>query len=410
MISDLNISTLVYMLETNIKIIPEKLDTIFQKVNIINYNSPIEGIIRLGVRGKIKGICKKAMFRRSESKVNQVKNFRNQVSIYVRILDYIEIKLKKSLYDKNTGFFPKIIKTKNIELDKENIYEFKKGQTAFQFNEIKIVIGKDKSNLGKRIKLFTSVIRKSQEKQLIFIDHELVENDIKNGYILFPFIEGCYAHILYIEKEMDLDIKVSINFMVEVNMFLFTSGKIKIAGCTKECQINQSVDSLITYLSNNLNENEMKDYFGITKEEFIISNKNEVMINSDFTNHYPIKRFELNELIHNKFNLLSSYEQITHPAVIIKYYHNLAFPQINGKCQCQSMYNVRHCNGRGNGNGPSQCKSVTILVFQSGKVILTGGRNMTQVENAYHFIKDLLDNHELLLKNTVDVIDKNITD
>jgi hypothetical protein len=104
------------MLETNIKIIPEKLDTIFQKVNIINYNSPIEGIIRLGVRGKIKGICKKAMFRRSESKVNQVKNFRNQVSIYIRILDYIKIKLNKSLYDKNTGFFPKIYM--NLKKDK----------------------------------------------------------------------------------------------------------------------------------------------------------------------------------------------------------------------------------------------------------------------------------------------------
>ena len=418
MISDLNISTLVYMLETNIKIIPEKLDTIFQKLDIINYNVPVEGIIRLGVRGKVKGKCKKAMFRRSESKVNQVKNFRNQVSIYVRILDYMKINLTKSVFNTNTGFFPKEIKNTNkeikntnkeiktIEIDKQNIYEFKKGQTAFQFNKIKIEIEKDKSNIGKKIKLFTSVLRKSQEKQLQYKDYEFVEEDINNGFKLFEFEEGCYAHILYIENKNNLNITVSVNFMVEVNMFLFTSGKIKIAGCTKECQIDKSVNVLIKYLSNTLCNDEIIEYFGTTEKEFKIFKKNEVMINSDFTNHYPIRRFELNELIHNKFNLLSSYEQITHPAVIIKYYHNLAFSEINGKCQCKSLYNVRHCNGRGNGHGSGQCKSVTILVFQSGKVILTGGRNMIQVENAYHFIKNLLNNHEFLLKNTVDITNK----
>lgn len=386
------------MLETNIKINPDKLDTIFQSLEIVDYTSPIEGIIRLGVRGKTKGLCKKVMFRRSASKVNAVKNFRNQVSIYVRIIDFIKIKLNQSKYDISNGFFPKILK--DIELDSKYVYEFKKGQTAFQFKQIKIEFEKNKINIGKKIRLFTSVLRKSQEKQLVFIDYDLEEDDIEKGYKFFEFPKGCYAHTLYIEKR-ELDIQVYINFMVEINMFLFTSGKIKIAGCTRIDQIDTSISVLITYLEKNLCENKLLELFGVIKDDFTIFNKKEVMINSDFTSSYPIKRFELNELIHNKFNLLSSFEPCTHPAVIIKYYHNLAYSEINGKCRCQSLYDVRHCNGRGNGNGVGQCKSVTILVFQSGKIILTGGRNMKQVESGYEFIKDILNNHELLLKSMV---------
>ena len=85
--TNLNISTLVYMLETNIQIDPDKLEDIFSNIEPIDYNNPIEGIIRISVRGQSKGLCKKQVFRRSYQQSSQVKNFRNQVSFYVRIID-----------------------------------------------------------------------------------------------------------------------------------------------------------------------------------------------------------------------------------------------------------------------------------------------------------------------------------
>ena len=40
--TNLNISTLVYMLETNIQIDPDKLEDIFSNIEPIDYNNPID--------------------------------------------------------------------------------------------------------------------------------------------------------------------------------------------------------------------------------------------------------------------------------------------------------------------------------------------------------------------------------
>ena len=48
--------------------------------------------------------------------------------------------------------------------------------------------------------------------------------------------------------------------------------------------------------------------------------------------------------------------------------------------------------GKGCGNG--QCKRVTIAVFASGKIIITGGRSIEQLVDSYNFIKGVLDDVE----------------
>tara|TARA_B100000470_G_C19585840_1_gene299912 strand:- start:412 stop:603 length:192 start_codon:yes stop_codon:yes gene_type:complete len=49
------------------------------------------------------------------------------------------------------------------------------------------------------------------------------------------------------------------------------------------------------------------------------------------------------------------------------------------------------CNGKGDGNGDGDCKKVTIAVFKSGKIIITGGQNKGQLETSYRFIKNFID-------------------
>ena len=81
--------------------------------------------------------------------------------------------------------------------------------------------------------------RKSQESQLKCIDYCLTKEDVDKKQVYFDFSEGCYAHTLYIQSEKN--IQVDVDFVVEVNMFMFTSGKIKIAGCTREFQIDKAL-------------------------------------------------------------------------------------------------------------------------------------------------------------------------
>ena len=55
-------------------------------------------------------------------------------------------------------------------------------------------------------------------------------------------------------------------------------------------------------------------------------------------------------------------------------------------------------NGEGNGNGEGECKKITVSTFQSGKIIVTGGRNMRQIKDAYNFINNVFANNYEYIK------------
>ena len=267
---NINISTLVYMLETNIKIDPNKLDELYEKIEPISYDNPINGIIKISVRGQTKGLCKKLVFRRSHNNTSQVKNFRNQISFYIRIIDNMKVNVEKVEPDFSDGIFPKEVS--NLT-NLQNIYQYKKGQTAFQFKKIYASFDKNKTKPGDKI-IFVhfSYKKKSNKTNQIYIEHEISENEYNDNKLHFEFPEGCYAHSLFISTTENIDLKLNLDFVVEVNMFMFTSGKIKIAGCTKEYQIDKSMKVLIDSLD--LNKDKMIELFGVSKEDFVISNKN----------------------------------------------------------------------------------------------------------------------------------------
>jgi TATA-box binding protein (TBP) (component of TFIID and TFIIIB) len=52
------------------------------------------------------------------------------------------------------------------------------------------------------------------------------------------------------------------------------------------------------------------------------------------------------------------------------------------------------CIGRGAGREPGDCRKITVAVFQSGKVIVTGAHTLRQIDDAYRFlIDDVVANH-----------------
>ena len=114
---------------------------------------------------------------------------------------------------------------------------------------------------------------------------------------------------------------------------------------------------------------------------------NPVLINSDFDIKYSVNREILHREIINK-GLYSSYEPCMYPGVNIKYYFN------NNNDKCGICKCTEKCNGKGRGCGNGQCKRVTIAVFASGKIIITGGRSIEQLVDSYNFIKGVLDDVE----------------
>ena len=167
-----------------------------------------------------------------------------------------------------------------------------------------------------------------------------------------------------------------------INVKVFNNGKIQMTGLKNPDQGKGTIDILIKELSK-LNNKETPIFEG----DLNISDYDIVLINSDFDIKYKVDREKLHRDLIN-LGIYSSFEPIMYPGVNMKYYFNTSFNN-NGVCNCSNI-----CNGKGKGNGDGDCKKITIAIFNSGKIIITGGRSEPQIVESYNYIYNLLKNKE----------------
>lgn len=116
------------------------------------------------------------------------------------------------------------------------------------------------------------------------------------------------------------------------------------------------------------------------------------LINSDFKVDFEIRRDKLFRLLTTSeggepCRLGCTYEPCIYPGVKIQYFWNERQPT-TGCCACPVK-----CQGAGDGLAGAECRKITIAVFQSGCVIVTGGHSYQQIEQAYEYILGLLIKH-----------------
>ena len=129
------------------------------------------------------------------------------------------------------------------------------------------------------------------------------------------------------------------------------------------------------------------------------------MINSDFktytnpelTDKFNIRRKELhNLLISSKYNNKCSFQPGIYQGVKLEYYYNNN--NNNGICVCENhAYNKKFNN---------ICKKVTIAIFESGSILITGGITFDQINVAYKYITQIIkDNAELLKRPNINIFE-----
>lgn len=183
----------------------------------------------------------------------------------------------------------------------------------------------------------------------------------------------------YFYNQMTLLLKTS----KIVNLKLFNNGSIQMTGIKSDRMAIEIADIITKTLT---------EIFGFSIE---IINIKTVMINSDFDYGYTINNSKLQELIEYS-NYYSSYEPCSYPGVNIKYYYN-DNNHNKGICSCKHQ-----CNGKGK---DGHCKRITIAVFKSGNIIVTGGFTLEQIYIAKDFITNFIyDNKEHILLDFDDYI------
>ncbi len=168
----------------------------------------------------------------------------------------------------------------------------------------------------------------------------------------------------------------------EVNMKLFENGGFQMTGVTSEEFSRKVVEWLIEALKVLPNP--------ISKEPLTVKKFAIQLLNSDYKMNTMVKRDELHRLLTSTYRLFSTLETTIYQGVNTKYYYNEESPltALRGICNCP-----RPCTGQGDGKSIGACKRVTISVFQTGSVIITGARNRAQLDEAYDYINMILRRH-----------------
>lgn len=171
------------------------------------------------------------------------------------------------------------------------------------------------------------------------------------------------------------------NEFKEVNIKLFANGGIQMTGITGIDFARITLDWLLKHLST------LKT--AISAEPLYIKILKIQLINSDYHVNATIHRDNLHQIATQQYGMFSSLEKLIHQGVNIKYYYNTSRTVGRpGICMCE-----KPCAGQGEGDAPGECKKITLLAFQTGDIIVTGARKIEQLEEAYHFMNQILKRH-----------------
>ena len=165
----------------------------------------------------------------------------------------------------------------------------------------------------------------------------------------------------------------------EVNMKLFANGGIQMTGIPSEEFAIQTIHWLLAQIK----------IFSPSpfSGEVIITKISVPLINTDFTINKDIQQDILQNILVDTYNLISTLEKTIYQGINMKYFFNSN--NINsGVCCCNS-----YCDGFGNGDGDGKCKRITVSIFRTGKIIITGAMNLKQINTAYDFICGVIDKY-----------------
>jgi hypothetical protein len=172
-----------------------------------------------------------------------------------------------------------------------------------------------------------------------------------------------------------------------INLKVFNNGGIQMTGLKEESQGPTAIANVLQRAST-LGPEARSVIFYTSEGLPTCEETRMVMINSDFDIGYTIDREKLHRaMVLNHY--YSSFESTIYPGVNIKYYHNPE-KQTNGICNCEGP-----CDGKAK-NGC--CKKITIAVFKSGKIIITGGCSMEHIHTAYDFITTFAESHKSTIR------------
>ncbi len=137
------------------------------------------------------------------------------------------------------------------------------------------------------------------------------------------------------------------------------------------------IDKDIYYDESHFKENALKPH-----------NYNIQLINCDYKLGYFVNRRVLDQLLNN-YGIYHVFEAGHYPGVKISFYWNKNKTKQNGVCECVGHKCMTRTKSIHDTEKDIACKKITVIVFQSGSVIITGSQTLEQVNDTYQYMNDI---------------------
>lgn len=198
------------------------------------------------------------------------------------------------------------------------------------------------------------------------------------------------------------------------NLKVFYNGMIQMTGL-KSCEQGEWVLQYVIDTLKKIKKEKCRDIFdddlGFFGEHALIPHDYNIrLINSNFRLGYAVNRRVLCNFL-NLNNIYNVFEASRYPGVKIPFYWNARKERQDGICSCvdqictKTTKTEKRTDKRDNKRDKDKdvdifqtnsdespmCHKTTIIVFQSGSIIITGGQSMKQIYDSYDFIKTIFD-------------------
>jgi len=174
-------------------------------------------------------------------------------------------------------------------------------------------------------------------------------------------------------------IKIFATQNVYVNMKVFNNGKVQMTGIKNIDDGVVAMNCLINVIKKiNVEHAIVDDSTKLKADNYTIH-----LINSDFKTNFEVKRDVLHRILVDNYQNKCTYEPCIYPGVKLQYYWKEEHDG-SGNCRCEVACTHKK---------KTLCKKITIAIFQSGCVIITGANQINQLNDCYKYICNILKTH-----------------
>lgn len=274
------------------------------------------------------------------------------------------------------------------------------------------------ADIGENINLGLNIVFKHleiNESDHSFIWIQYLKDDCESVRGVYPKRRRKSKTVSTKKSRFDNQITVIYRYSSDYmpNVKIFKNGNIQLTGikdightaviCNKIIEnirhIYQAVDKQII-ITNYTDLNPLDRLAYLNFKIRMINTDFKIYTDSAYLQRFSIKRKELhNLLISQKYNNKSSFQPGIYQGVKLEYFWNANSPLKNGICNC-----AKNCFGKNSGYGDGNCKKVTVAIFESGSILITGGITFEQVDDAYNYICGIIKENKNTLKKQVPII------